>query len=37
MDDLVARIPAATRTLFEELFRAKFITVKRVPRTALKN
>ena len=36
LDDLVARIPAPTRALFDELFRAKFITVKRVPRAALK-
>ncbi|MBI5425579.1 MAG: hypothetical protein HZA32_15985 [Opitutae bacterium] len=37
LDDLVNRIPAATRELMDELFRAKFITVKRVPRSALKN
>lgn len=37
LDDLVNRIPAATRELMDELFRAKFVTVKRVPRGALKN
>jgi len=37
LDDLVNRIPASTRELMDELFRAKFITVKRVPRSALKN
>lgn len=35
MEDLVQRIPAATRELLEEKFRARFVTVKRVPRTAL--
>lgn len=37
LDDLLNRIPAATRELMDELFRAKFIAVKRVPRSALKN
>ncbi len=37
LDELVARIPAEARQLMEELFRAKFVTVKRVPGTALKN
>jgi hypothetical protein len=37
LDDLVARIPTETRQLMDELFRAKFVTVKRVPRSALKN
>ncbi|MBI2512950.1 MAG: hypothetical protein HYV96_13300 [Opitutae bacterium] len=37
LDDLVQRIPAATRQLMDELFRANFITVKRVPKSALKN
>lgn len=37
LDDLVNRIPPATRQLMDELFRAKFITVKRVPASALKN
>ncbi len=36
MDDLVKRIPMPTRDLMEELFRAKFITVKRIPQSALK-
>jgi hypothetical protein len=36
MDDLVKRIPMPTRDLMEELFRAKFVTVKRVPKSALK-
>lgn len=37
LDDLVNRIPPATRQLMDDLFRAKFITVKRVPASALKN
>lgn len=36
LDELVNRIPEATRALMDELFRARFVTVKRVPRTALK-
>lgn len=36
LDDLVARIPPATRELLDELFRAKFVAVKRVPAAALK-
>ena len=36
LEDLVNRIPAPTRALVDELFRAKFVTVKRVPRSALK-
>ena len=36
MEDLVKRIPAETRELMEELFRARFVTVKRVPKSALK-
>lgn len=36
LDELVNRVPPAARELLEELFRAKFITVKRVPRSALK-
>lgn len=36
MEDLVKRIPMPTRDLLEELFRARFVTVKRVPRSALK-
>jgi hypothetical protein len=37
MEDLVKRIPAPTRALMEELFRARFVTVKRVPKSALKS
>ncbi len=36
MEDLVKRIPAPTRELLEELFRARFVTVKRLPKSALK-
>lgn len=36
LEDLVNRIPAETRALMDELFRAKFVTVKRVPKSALK-
>ncbi len=36
LDELVNRVPPAARDLLEELFRAKFVTVKRVPRSALK-
>ncbi len=37
LDDLVNRIPEKTRELMDELFRARFVTVKRVPKSALKN
>jgi hypothetical protein len=37
MEDLVKRIPMPARDLMEELFRAKFITVKRIPSSALKS
>jgi hypothetical protein len=37
LDSLVQRIPSATREVMEELFRARFVTVKRVPTSALKN
>ena len=37
LDDLVARIPAGVREAMEELFRARFVAVKRVPRKALKS
>lgn len=37
MEDLVKRIPMPTRDLLEELFRAKFVTVKRIPSSALKS
>ena len=36
MEDLVKRIPMPTRDLLEELFRARFVTVKRLPQSALK-
>jgi hypothetical protein len=36
MDDLVKRIPMPARDLMEELFRARFVTVKRIPQSALK-
>jgi hypothetical protein len=36
LEDLVNRIPTPARDLLEELFRAKFVTVKRVPKSALK-
>lgn len=36
MDDLIHRIPAASRELMDQLFRAKFITVKRMPASAFK-
>jgi hypothetical protein len=36
MEDLVQRIPQPARDLMEELFRARFITVKRMPASALK-
>ena len=34
LDDLVARIPAGVRETLEELFRARFVAVKRMPRKA---
>jgi hypothetical protein len=37
MEDLVKRIPAQARDLMEDLFRARFVTVKRIPKTALKS
>ena len=36
LDDLVNRIPAETRELLEELFRARFTAVRRVKKTELK-
>lgn len=36
LDDLVARIPPEVREALEDLFRARFVAVKRVPRKALK-
>ena len=36
LDDLVQRIPAEVRDTLEDLFRARFVAVKRVPKRALK-
>ena len=36
LDELVQRIPAEVRDTLEDLFRARFVTVKRVPKRALK-
>ena len=36
LEDLVNQIPAATRELMDQLFRAKFVTVRRIPESALK-
>jgi hypothetical protein len=36
LDELVKRIPEETRELLDELFRAKFTTVRRVKKTDLK-
>ncbi|MFT3867957.1 MAG: hypothetical protein QM715_05610 [Nibricoccus sp.] len=37
LDELVKRIPNAAREVLDELFRAKFVSVKRVEKTVLKN
>lgn len=36
LNDLVSRIPAEVRDALEDLFRARFVAVKRVPAKALK-
>jgi hypothetical protein len=36
LDELVERIPADVRDTLEDLFRAKFVKVARVPKKALK-
>lgn len=36
LDALIKRLPAETRELVDELFRAKFTKVTRVPKAALK-
>lgn len=36
LDELVARIPAGVRETLEDLFRARFVAVKRVPKKVLK-
>ncbi|HWA85252.1 MAG TPA: hypothetical protein VG710_03430 [Opitutus sp.] len=37
VDELVRQVPAEARALLEELFRANFTTVRRVPPSALKS
>jgi len=37
LEELVKRIPPEVREALEDLFRAKFVKVKRVPKQALKN
>jgi hypothetical protein len=37
LDELVQRIPDSTRDLLDELFRAKFVAVRRVPKELLKS
>jgi hypothetical protein len=37
MEDLVKRIPAPARAALDEFFRANFVTVKRLPQSALKS
>lgn len=37
LNSLVERIPAEVRDVLEDLFRARFVTVKRVPKRALKS
>lgn len=36
LNELVARIPVEVRDALEDLFRARFVTVKRVPKRAFK-
>lgn len=36
LDELVQRIPAEVRDVLDDLFRARFVSVKRVPKKALK-
>ena len=36
LDELVKQIPAGARELLDDLFRAKFATVQRIPAAALK-
>ncbi|WP_146180157.1 hypothetical protein [Opitutus sp. ER46] len=35
LDELVARIPPNVRDVLEDLFRARFVSVKRIPKKAL--
>jgi hypothetical protein len=37
LDELVARIPAPARALIDDLFRAKFVAVRRLPASAFKS
>ncbi len=37
LDDLVQRIPPEVRDVLEDLFRARFVSVKRIPKKALKS
>ncbi len=37
LDELVERIPANVRDALEDLFRARFVSVKRIPKKALKS
>ena len=37
LEELVQRIPANVRETLDDLFRARFVTVKRVPKSALKS
>jgi hypothetical protein len=37
LEALVARIPPETRQVLEDLFRARFVAVKKIPRQAMKN
>jgi hypothetical protein len=36
LEDLVQKLPADTREVLEDLFRVRFVSVKRVPKSALK-
>ncbi|MBL9199981.1 MAG: hypothetical protein JNL39_05710 [Opitutaceae bacterium] len=36
LDELVQRLPVDVREVLEDLFRARFVAVKRIPRKALK-
>ncbi len=37
MEDLIKRIPAPAREALEDLFRPQFVTVSRIPQSALKS
>ncbi|QYM80757.1 hypothetical protein K0B96_04510 [Horticoccus luteus] len=36
LDELVQRVPVEVRAVLDELFRARFVSVQRVPESALK-